>query len=157
MPKRGKKAKGPAQGAGPVAAQTPKQVPSKQAALQQSDSDSDDRLIIRFSRFDRGGPWCLSKATSEEITRVLEAVASFETMKVVEAFSGFPGKDYRVEALPRPPRDRLIELSLDDQAMISVLRLNGPGRLFGFRRGRHFYALWWDPHHEVYPSRLKHT
>lgn len=31
-------------------------------------------------------------------------------------------------------------------------RLSGEKRLWGFRVGRVFHAIWWDPHHKVYPT-----
>ena len=154
MKRRGKRNQGPVLGTGPVAARTPKVVPEKQSALQQSEPD--DLLIIRFGAFDCGGPWCLSKAP-EDTQRVLEAVRSFETMRTQEAFSGHPGKDYPVEHLIKPARDRLEDLRMDDQAVISRLRVGGAARLYGFLRGRYFFALWSDPKHEICPSTKKHT
>jgi hypothetical protein len=106
---------------------------------------------------DVGGPWCLSKATPPDLVRILEAVPHLESMTPLAVFSGYPGKDYAVAELPsREARDRLVELGRDDQD-ISCLRLSGPGRLFGFRRGHYFHVLWWDPDHSIYPSRKKHT
>ncbi len=31
-------------------------------------------------------------------------------------------------------------------------RLSGPKRLWGFRAGRTFHVVWWDPNHAVYPT-----
>jgi len=31
-------------------------------------------------------------------------------------------------------------------------RLSGEQRLWGFRRGRVFHVVWWDPDHQVYPT-----
>jgi hypothetical protein len=31
-------------------------------------------------------------------------------------------------------------------------RLSGEQRLWGFRNGRVFHVLWWDPGHDVYPT-----
>ena len=33
-------------------------------------------------------------------------------------------------------------------------RLTGEKRLWGFRAGRIFHALWWDPEHAVYPTEV---
>lgn len=132
-----------------------KQVPAKLLAL--IDDDSDGRLILRFNQVDVNGPWCLSKATPEQLIQILAAVHDFETMTPLEVFKGYPGKDYLTSDLPnKEARDRLITLGRDDQD-ISCLRLNGPGRLFGFRRSRYFYVLWWDPDHKIYPSHFKNT
>jgi hypothetical protein len=31
-------------------------------------------------------------------------------------------------------------------------RVAGGKRLWGFRNGRVFHAIWWDPDHAVYPT-----
>lgn len=131
-----------------------KRVPGKAGQLL---PDDDRFLIIRFNQVDLDGPWPLSAATPDELKRVFQAVAQLETMTPLEVFKGYPGKDYKTAELPtKEARDRLLSLQRDDQD-IACLRLNGPGRLWGFRRGRCFHILWWDPGHEVWPSQKKHT
>lgn len=131
-----------------------KRVPGKAAQLL---PDEDQYLIVRFNQVDIEGPWPLSAATPEELNRILQAVAQVETMTPLEAFKGYPGKDYKTAELPsKEARDRLLVLQRDDQD-IACLRLSGSGRLWGFRRGRCFHVLWWDPYHDVWPSKKKHT
>jgi hypothetical protein len=36
-------------------------------------------------------------------------------------------------------------------------RLTGEQRLWGFRRGRVFHIVWWDPDHKVYPTEKART
>jgi hypothetical protein len=36
-------------------------------------------------------------------------------------------------------------------------RLSGEQRLWGFRNGRVFHIVWWDPDHQVYPTEKSHT
>lgn len=36
-------------------------------------------------------------------------------------------------------------------------RLAGEQRLWGFRDGRVFHVVWWDPEHKVCPSERRHT
>lgn len=76
-----------------------------------------------------------------------------------EVFSGGElGKEYNVPDLPNDKaRARLVELRFDDQTRIARLRIDGPGRLYGFRQDRFFFALWWDPHHEIWPSQKRNT
>ncbi|AEA28953.1 hypothetical protein Psed_6885 (plasmid) [Pseudonocardia dioxanivorans CB1190] len=81
-------------------------------------------------------------------------------MTVQQVFSGGePGKDYPLSSgLPNAEaNDRLFELGYDDEDRISRIRVSGTGRLYGFRRDERFYALWWDPHHQIWPSRLRNT
>lgn len=37
------------------------------------------------------------------------------------------------------------------------LRLTGKERIFGYLEAGVFVVLWWDPHHLVCPSQLRHT
>jgi hypothetical protein len=124
-------------------------------------ADPDGKIIIQFGRVDVGGPWCLSKITPEDHQLLLENIRSFESMTMHEVFSssGYPGKDYPLEnGLPnQEATDRLLTLDCDDMDRISRLQLDGKRRLYGFRRGDRFYALWWDPEHVIWPSTLKHT
>lgn len=69
-----------------------------------------------------------------------------------------PGKHYDVEKCPDPAMvRRLEELQFDDETRISRIRFGGKGRLFGFLRNTHFYALWWDPEHAIWPSKPRNT
>ncbi|MEU2128489.1 hypothetical protein [Streptomyces sp. NPDC018352] len=52
---------------------------------------------------------------------------------------------------------RLTAIGFDDALKIQRLRFTGTQRLYGFLNGNIFHVLWWDPLHEVYPSKLKHT
>ncbi|EWC59421.1 hypothetical protein UO65_5282 [Actinokineospora spheciospongiae] len=117
-------------------------------------------MIILFSRVDVGGPWCLTSIDPTDHATLLDRIRGFESMRVQEVFfkGDEPGKGYPLDRLPsRQARDRLGELQLDDRDEISRLRISGKGRLYGFRERERFYALWWDPEHEVWPSRKKHT
>ncbi|MFS8103699.1 hypothetical protein LFM09_41915 [Lentzea alba] len=122
--------------------------------------DPDDKLVILFSRVDVQGPWCLTKITAEDHLTLLNRIRSIESMTVHQVFSGDgkTGKDYDIESLPtKAAQERLVELELDDRDRISRLQIGGKQRLYGFREASRFYAVWWDPEHEVYPSPKKHT
>lgn len=118
-----------------------------------------DQFIVRFNKVDCDGPWCLSKISPGDHVGLLKSIKSLESMTVGEAFQGgHPGKDYRISDLPnKHARQRLAELNLEAVTNISRLRVNGEQRLYGVRRGSCFHVLWWDPKHEIWPSKLKHT
>ncbi|WP_033439675.1 hypothetical protein [Saccharothrix sp. NRRL B-16314] len=119
-------------------------------------SEPEGKLVVLLSRIDLDGPWCLTKISQADHRSLLSRIQSFETMTVREAFdqSEEPGKDYPIDRLPnRDARKRLEELTYDDRDEISRLRINGPGRLYGFREGTRFYALWWDPEHRIWPGK----
>jgi hypothetical protein len=123
--------------------------------------DPTGKVVVQFGWFDTGSTWCLTKITPDDHRALLERIRGIEAMTVAQVFSsnGEPGKDYSLEnGLPNADAtERLIELGYDDQDRISRLRVSGTGRLYGFRRGERFYALWWDPDHLIWPSQKKHT
>jgi len=119
-------------------------------------------LRFRFDQVDVGGPWCLTNITAEHHKYLIAKLREFETMTVAEVFSqgeNTPGTDYNnMSQCPnqRAPR-RLIELGMDDIDGVCRLRLNSVMRLYGLRRGNEFSILWWDPEHEIWPSKKKRT
>jgi hypothetical protein len=120
---------------------------------------SSDRLCWRFRHADQDGRWCFHDA-ADDLRSVLTQLASFESMKVGEVFpgGGYPGKEYDVESIPSAEAlERLYAIGLADMTKISVIRLGGQPRLYGFRQGNVFHVVWWDPEHEIWPSKLKHT
>lgn len=92
----------------------------------------------------------------------MKHLTSFESMTVGELFPGgreYPGKDYTIAEIPtQEAHERLEAIGLADMTKISVLRLGGEQRLYGFRQnGNIFHIVWWDPGHEIWPSKKKHT
>jgi hypothetical protein len=66
---------------------------------------------------------------------------------------GYPGKDYDIEDIPiQDARYRLDAIGLADMTKISVFRLSGVLRLYGFRRENVFHVVWWDPPHQMMTS-----
>ncbi|WP_416901337.1 hypothetical protein [Micromonospora echinospora] len=108
---------------------------------------------VRWNRFDFRGPWCLGASLADELVNLHVRIREMESMTPHQVFCGDPGKDYGDPArLPnRDARFRLQELGFADETRISRLRINGPGRLYGFRRDPEFYAVFWDPKHEIWP------
>jgi len=98
--------------------------------------------------------------SGEDLCGLMKRLAQLETMTVGEAFpgGGYPGKEYDVEKIPTAAaRERLDAIGLADMTKISVFRLGGELRLYGFRYGNVFHVVWWDPEHVIWPSQLKHT
>lgn len=114
-------------------------------------------LRVRLGRVDVKGPWCLSGIEPTHLEDLLTRISSFETMRCSDIFApgSEEGKTYSVANLPnKSARNRLIEIDLDDATEIARLRISGKRRLYGFLPdgGPDFYALWWDPEHEIWPS-----
>lgn len=118
------------------------------------------RVRFRFDMVDVGGPFCLTGITPGDHSELLKFLRDLETMTMNELFSGQAGKtkakDYKSAELPnRTAAARIVELQWDDFEQISVLRLTGEKRLYGFRNGSEFSIVWWDPTHQIWPSTKK--
>ncbi|SEG82315.1 hypothetical protein SAMN04489712_1158 [Thermomonospora echinospora] len=121
---------------------------------------SDHRICWRFTHVDHEGPWGFDKVEPETLRWLFDRLGQLETMTVNEIFNrgDYPGKDYDVETIPNVEAlDRLEQIGLADMTKIWCLRLQGEPRLYGFLHGHVFHIVWWDPKHEIWPSRLKHT
>jgi hypothetical protein len=128
-------------------------------ALHVDDQDVQRRRPVwRFADLDEEGSWPLSSIANGQLRQLLEKLQHFETMTLGELFSpSSVGKKYAVEDLPGQARTRLIDIGKDDETQVVRLRCGGRERLFGILREHVFHVLWWDPEHEVFPSKKKHT
>lgn len=116
----------------------------------------DPTLIWGFSFVDLGGRWGWSKILATALPHVLEFLHNLEALKPGEVF-GRTHKRVELSALCPEARKRLREIELDDQDCLWELHVNGLERIWGIRFGHVFYPVWWDPLHEVCPSKKKHT
>lgn len=62
--------------------------------------------------------------------------------------------DQPVASICKAAQVRLGDVRFDEvvDEEIFRFRLTGVKRLWGFRHGRVFHAVWWDPDHQVYPT-----
>ena len=62
-----------------------------------------------------------------------------------------------VSKLLKEAQNRLLELEKDDWSELYSIKIGGTLRIWGMKDGQYFQVLWWDPKHEICPSKLKHT
>ncbi|MFE0219496.1 hypothetical protein ACFW0U_01225 [Streptomyces albidoflavus] len=128
------------------------------ATLLPSGDTSEDRICYRFAHLDVDGPWGLKSLDHDRLMVLLKDMAVFESQTINELFhkGQWPGKCHDVADLPnRLARERLDLMGLSDMTKIWKLRIGGPGRLWGFLVGNVFHVVWWDPEHEVWPSKKR--
>ena len=70
---------------------------------------------------------------------------------------GRDSHEVSVEAISKAAQKRLSEIKLDDFERLVSLRFMGSERLWGIKINNILKIIWWDPNHEVYPSKKKHT
>lgn len=114
--------------------------------------------VWRFSHMDWDGPWCPSKCEGAAVRKILERLSQFESMTWVQVKSGTGSHTVGAENIVKEARQRLTARKLDEWAdHLTSLRVCGAERLWGILRGGIFYALWWDPDHQIYPSEKRNT
>jgi len=114
--------------------------------------------VWRFSHMDWDGPWCPSKCKDSGIREVLARLANFESMSWQQIHSGTGSHVVDVTGIIKEARDRIIHLKKEEWAdNLCSLRMCGKERLWGFLRSGIFHLLWWDPEHQVFPSKKKNT
>lgn len=90
--------------------------------------------------------------SADDSFEVLRRLGNYETMTWREIDGpqshGIPFGD-----LAKGARDRLVEISQDDAAEYFSLRVNSAARVRGIRDAHTLRILWWDPNHEVCPSK----
>lgn len=125
----------------------------------QSGSLSPDQMkpLWSFSSIDLGSTWCWTNLTPEHIEEVLTRLKNFETMTWADIKG--PKESHPVERykLIKAAQDRLDEIGLDDLEELFSLRISGLHRVWGILDNHVLRIMWWDPNHEVCPSKLRNT
>ncbi len=112
------------------------------------------RWSVKF--IDLEGRWGWDKICIKNLFEtVISKLLNFETMKWSE-IEGNKNHLVDVQKLHKEAKHRLREQKIVASQLFS-LRITGEQRIWGHRDRDCFYLLWWDPNHEVCPSKKKHT
>lgn len=128
---------------------------TKQAKFKSPDSPI--KFSWSFSILDSDGPYGWHQCQShEKFLEILKKKGSFEKMTWSDL--GQQGS-HRVEVykLSKDAQKRLQDIKLDDCEELFSFRVTGPNRVWCLQHGELMRVLWWDPDHQVCPSKLKHT
>jgi hypothetical protein len=109
----------------------------------------------RFNELDLDGPYGWDRITRIEFDVALSSLKSFEsqTWNAIFVAAKYQHHSVAVKDLVPEARKRLIQLKKDDLDELHRLRLSNKCRVWGIFRGGTFSLLWWDPDHEVCPSK----
>jgi hypothetical protein len=119
-------------------------------------ADGEACLLFGLSMLDHGGDWSWAEIPGNEIEHIRETCKHWESMRINDFYAG-KGKLIPLTDCSGRVAKRLEEIKLDDFNALWELRLSGAARIWGVRKRDVFYPIWWDPHHDVFPSKLKHT
>jgi hypothetical protein len=109
----------------------------------------------RFSKIDKSGPFKWPCSTETEL-QILQKLKQFDSM----LWTDILGNDHHaipLNRLSKTAQNRLATLTLDDVDEIYSFHFSGKQRIIGIRDLDVVRLLWWDPEHEVCPSKKKHT
>lgn len=123
-------------------------------------SSSSSPVRFRFDKLDLDGPWSLLEITKEDHRELLEFLKNIESMTAGELFDGGGrlAKHYiDITRCPNPATPQRLADEYQGADSIHRLEIDGLKRLYGFRYGNEFSIIWWDPSHDVWPSKLKNT
>ena len=111
----------------------------------------------QFEFIDVHGPWGWNNISKDYLfSKILDSVINFESMKWHEILNR-NNHEIKICRITKEAQRRLVELNIDDIETLVSLRIMGAVRIWGIRVHNCFKVLWWDPEHQVYPSKLKHT
>jgi len=106
---------------------------------------------------DLGGEYGWDKVEKDTLLKeVIPKLHDYENMTWGE-IEGTESHFVDLDKCSREARKRLKEIELDDIEQLFSLRMNGKKRILGRRQGSILYLLWWDPEHQVCPSRRRNT
>jgi len=112
--------------------------------------------IWSFKIMDTDGPFSWRRLYGKNVGLVLDRLKHLETMSWAEITgedNHFIGRD----RCSQGARDRLNEIHLEDIDSIYSLHVTGRQRVIGIRDRHILQILWYDPEHQVCPSKKKHT
>ena len=123
-----------------------------------SHDQSSERISWRFGELDLDGPWGWHLTNEADLRLIHEKLRQMEQLTWDEARNpkGMGQKPIGRESLIAAARKRLREIQADDADLVEF-HLGGLPRVWGRRCGNVCHLLWWDPRHEVCPSKKKHT
>ena len=81
---------------------------------------------------------------------------NFETM-TWEEILGSNNHAISIADITRDAKERLIKLGHDDKETLVSFRITGEQRIWAIRLQEEAFLLWWDPNHEICPSKPKNT
>ncbi|MCK5521570.1 MAG: hypothetical protein KAI83_00420 [Thiomargarita sp.] len=116
----------------------------------------DNRPVWRFSTVDRNGPFAWPKGAHKELD-IVGKLHDFDSM----TWSDISGKQHHYlspSSLSKEAKQRLEELELDDEIEnLFSFHLGGKPRIIAIKHANIAKLFWFDPEHQVAPSKKKHT
>ncbi len=120
-------------------------------------ADPNGKMMFRLSLMDDGGRWSFAALGPRGVELIAKIAKSFESMTLGELLQRPGNKPIPWDRMCPDARKRARERELEVFDGLWEFRLGGTERLWGILQGYCFYVVWWDPDHEVCPSRKRNT
>lgn len=140
-------------------------VSSKHTVKEQGYGTDEKKVIWRFDKIDRSGKFAFDLNRDDFLHHaVMEKMIDYcnMTWAEVKAQTHDEGKSKHhllsFDKLSKDAFDRFKAKHLDGyEDSIFSFALQNRLRIVGIRENEHFHVLWYDPYHEICPSKKKHT
>jgi len=112
------------------------------------------KISWKFSIIDTDGKWTFKNIKKDFFwNHLLGTLRNLESQTVSEFI--IPEHNHKIEKcnLCNKAQRRLIEIKLDDYDEFYSVHIDSEKRLWGILESSYFKILWWDPHHEICPSK----
>lgn len=124
-----------------------------------------EKVIWRFDMIDRVGKFAFDLRRNDFMHyEVMEKMIAYSNMtwQEIGRQTHDQGKSKHhflpIESLSKEAIDRFEAMQLEEYSdSIFSFSLQNKLRIVGIRENEHFHVLWYDPEHEVCPSKKKHT
>jgi hypothetical protein len=115
-----------------------------------------NKPVWRFSTVDRNGPFAWPKGDPKEL-EIVAKLHYFDSM----TWNDISGKQHHYlspSSLSKEAKQRLEELELDDEIEnLFSFHLGGKPRIIAIKHANIAKLFWFDPKHQVAPSKKKNT
>ena len=125
-------------------------------SILENEKVEEKKLSWKFSIIDTDGKWTFKKIEKDYFwNKLLSTLKSLESQTVGEFI--IPEHNHKIERdrLCKEAQKRLIKIKLDDCDEFYSVHINSMERLWGILEGSYFKILWWDPNHEICPSKKR--
>jgi hypothetical protein len=121
-------------------------------------NDGDQMPLLDFAWFDNF-QWWKEEEGDEKFQKMLVGLRDYcrRTWKAIQTEDRKRDHSIPVGAIIAQARNRLVQNNLEEIDIFWRFRFQGEQRLWGYKQGRIFLVIWWDPHHKICPSELKNT
>ena len=130
--------------------------PQKQPTVAQEPKPGPELIVWSFQLFDDCPDWQSENHKDNHFCLIAKRLKDKQGIPWPETRADH-SNDHRVPMANLSPeaQKRLMDLQLDDYEVLYSFRLTGKWRIWGIAQDSIFQVLWWDPRHQVCPSKKK--